>query len=54
MHLLVVEVLEGNWHLVFSLLVEDHFERASVIVNLEQGAHGLLLLGSHTAHNDDL
>lgn len=52
--LLVVEVLESNGHLVFSLLVEDNLEAASVIVDFKEGAHGLLLFGGDTANNDDL
>ena len=53
-HLLVLEVLEGNGHLIFSLLVEDDLEAARVVVDFKQGAHGLLLLGSHAAHDNDL
>lgn len=51
---LVVEVLQGDRHLVFSLLVEDYFKAASVIVDFKEGTHGLLLLSGHTAHNNDL
>jgi len=51
---LVVEILQGDRHLVFSLLVEDDFEAASVIVDFKEGTHGLLLLSGHTAHNNDL
>lgn len=53
-NLLVVEVLQRNRHFVFSLLVEDYFESASVVVDFEQRAHGLLLLGSNATHDDDL
>ena len=53
-HLLIVKVLEGNWNLVFSLLIENYFEGASVIVDFKQSAHGLFLFGNYTTHNYDL
>lgn len=53
-NLLVVKVLQCNRHFVFSFLVEDYFESASVIVDFEECAHGLLLLGSDATHDDDL
>ena len=54
LHLLIVKVLKCDGHLVFSLLVEDHFEDARVIVDLKQCAHGLLLLRGDSAHYNDL
>ena len=52
--LLVAEVFQGDRDLVFSLLVEDNFEAASVVVDFKERAHGLLLLVCDAAHNDDL
>ena len=53
-YLLIIEILQSHRDLVFSLLIEDDLEGACVIVNLEQCPHGLLLLGSHSAHDYDL
>ena len=53
-HLLIVEILECNWHLILALLVEDDFERASVVVNLEASAHSFFYLVGNTSHDDDL
>ena len=54
MYLLVIKVLKSNRHFIFALLIEDNLEGACVIVNLEEGPHGLLLLCGHTSHNNDL
>ena len=54
MYLLVIKVLKSDRHFIFALLIEDNFEGACVIVNLKEGPHGLLLLCSHTSHNNDL
>lgn len=51
---LVIEILESNRHLILSLLVEDDLKRARVIVDFKESAHGLLLLGSDAANDDDL
>ena len=53
-YLLVVKVLESNGDLIFSLLIEDDLEASGVIVNLKQGAHGLLGLRGHASNDDDL
>ena len=53
-HLLVIEILEGHWNLIFSFLVEDNLEAARVVVDFKEGAHGLLLFVGHAAHYDDL
>ena len=52
--LLVAEVFQGDRNLIFSLLIEDNFEAASVVVDFKECAHGLLLLVCDAAHNDDL
>lgn len=51
---LIVEIFESHWNLVFSLLVEDNLEYTSVVRNLEECAHGLLLFADHAAHDNDL
>ena len=53
-YLLVVEVLESNGYFILSLLVEDDLEGAGVVINLQDGSHGLVLLGSHPTNDDDL
>ena len=53
-YLLVVEVLESNGYLILALLVEDDLEGTGVVIDLQDGPHGLVLLGSHSTHNDDL
>ena len=54
MYLLVIEVLKSDRPFIFALLIEDNFEGACVIVDFEEGPHGLLLLCSHTTHYNDL
>ena len=52
--LLIVKVLQRNWHLILSFLIEDDLEGASVIIDLEAGAHGFIYLVGDTSDNDDL
>jgi hypothetical protein len=39
---------------VLSLLVENNFEDAGVVVDLEHGTHRLLVLGNHATSNNNL
>lgn len=52
--LLIVKVLQSDWNLVLTLLVEDDLERSGVVVDLEAGAHSLLNLVGNTSDNDDI
>jgi len=51
---LILEVFQGNWHFVLTLLVKNDLESAGVIVDLEQSPHGLLRPLNNTAYDDDL
>ena len=53
-HLLVFEVFECDRYLILSFLIENDFKRSCVVIDLEQSAHWLIMLGSHSSNNDDL
>lgn len=52
--LLVVEVLERNWGLIFTLLVKNDLQCASVVIDGKQGPHWFECPVDYTAHQDDL
>ena len=52
--LLVVEVFESHWYFIFTFLVKNYFECASVVINFKQSPHWLLLLCNNATHNYNL
>lgn len=53
-HLLVVEVFKSDRYFIFTLLIENDFEGASVIADFKESAHWLLLFVYNSAYDDNL
>ena len=52
--LLIIKVFQRNRYLIFTLLIEDHFECTRVITYFEESAHWLLLLVDYATDDDNL